>query len=146
MSARQPKQFVHAQRVAFADTDMAGILHFGSYFRYLESAEHEFWRSIGLSVYHATDAETISWPRVSAQCDYRRPVRFDDLLEIRVRIADIGAKSITFDFDLTTNGDLVATGRIVTVCCRVRPGEPLESVAIPSSIRERLLPYHSTAV
>ncbi|MFO0928438.1 MAG: hypothetical protein U0736_15660 [Gemmataceae bacterium] len=50
--------------VEFADTDMAGILHFANYFRYLEAAEHAYLRACGLSVVLQHEGETISFPRV----------------------------------------------------------------------------------
>ena len=51
-----PYEFHSRQRVEFADTDMAGIVHFANFFRYMERAEHEFLRSLGLSV-HAVDGD-----------------------------------------------------------------------------------------
>ena len=49
-----PYEFRCRQRVEFADTDMAGIVHFSNFFRYMERAEHEFLRSLGLSVHDVT--------------------------------------------------------------------------------------------
>ena len=58
--------FYTSRLVEFADTDMAGIIHFSAYFRYMESAEHELLRSMGYSVYSEIDGVTISFPRVAA--------------------------------------------------------------------------------
>ena len=61
-----------ARRVEFHDTDMAGIVHFSNFFRYMEFAEVEFLRSKGLSVaWVELNGERIGFPRVSAACDYR---------------------------------------------------------------------------
>ena len=46
-----PYEFKMIHRVEFADTDMAGIIHFASYFRYMEVTEHAFFRSLGFSIY-----------------------------------------------------------------------------------------------
>ena len=43
--------FTHQRQVEFAETDMAGIVHFANFFRWMESAEHAFLRSLGHSVH-----------------------------------------------------------------------------------------------
>ena len=70
-------KFVTTRRVEFSDTDAAGIMHFAAFFRLMEQAEHELLRSVGLSVHDV--ASQISWPRVSAKCDYQSAARFEDL-------------------------------------------------------------------
>ena len=62
--------FTTTRRVEFGDTDMAGIMHFASFFVYMESAEHELYRSLGMSIHSIVEDEHISFPRVSARCDY----------------------------------------------------------------------------
>jgi YbgC/YbaW family acyl-CoA thioester hydrolase len=129
-----------SRRVDFADTDMAGIIHFSNYFRYMEFAEVAFLRSRGLSVSMAWGEEHVSFPRVSATCDFLRPVRFDDVVDIEVRVERVGRKSVTYSFDFTHEGKPVAKGRISAVCCRIRPGiHELESIDIPAEIRTQLL-------
>jgi YbgC/YbaW family acyl-CoA thioester hydrolase len=129
-----------SRRVDFADTDMAGIIHFSNYFRYMEFAEVAFLRSLGLSVSMTRGEEHVSFPRVSATCDFLRPVRFDDVVDIEVHVERVGRKSVTYSFDFTHVGKPVAKGRISAVCCRMRPGiHELESIDIPAEIRTQLL-------
>lgn len=129
-----------SRRVDFADTDMAGIIHFSNYFRYMEFAEVAFLRSRGLSVSMTFGGEKIGFPRVSATCDYLHPVRFEDVLDIEVRIERVGRKSVTYTFDFLHQDQLVAKGRLSTVCCRMQLGASgLESIDIPEDIRSRLL-------
>ena len=54
--------FCTTRLVEFHDTDMAGIMHFASFFHYMESAEHEFIRSLGLSVHSLVEDDTLSFP------------------------------------------------------------------------------------
>jgi YbgC/YbaW family acyl-CoA thioester hydrolase len=127
------------RRVDFCDTDMAGIIHFSNFFRYMEFAEVAFLRSRGLSVAMTWGAEHLGFPRVSATCDFLRPVRFDDVVEIAVRVERVGSKSVTYSFEFTHEGAPVARGRISAVCCRVHPGvHEIESIEIPEEIRTRL--------
>jgi acyl-CoA thioester hydrolase len=129
-----------SRRVDFCDTDMAGIIHFSNYFRYMEYAEVAFLRARGLSVVMISASEPVSFPRVSASCDFLHPVRFDDVVEITVRVERVGRKSVTYAFDFSHDGNEVARGRISAVCCRMNPGgHGIESIDIPDDIRARLL-------
>jgi len=86
------------RRVEFRDTDAAGIMHFSMFFVYMEQAEHELLRSLGLSVLEHDASGAISWPRVAVACDYRQPLRFEDEFEIEVSISRMGEKSVTSAF------------------------------------------------
>ena len=137
--------FVMQQRVEFCETDAAGIAHFTAFFRYMERAEHELLRQLGFSVVWHDEQGTISWPRVSVTCDYTGAVRFEDLLDVAVHVERLGERSITYRFEMTHQSRPVAKGKITAVCCRVAPGRPLESLAIPDWVRERLQPYVLTS-
>jgi YbgC/YbaW family acyl-CoA thioester hydrolase len=130
--------FRTARRVEFVDTDMAGIVHFSNFFRWMESAEVEFLRSLGLSVKLPWAGEELGFPRVSASCDYVRPAYFEEVLQIAVRVEKVGRKSLTYGFEFTREGEVIARGRVSSVCCRVRAGHKLESVEIPAGLRALL--------
>jgi YbgC/YbaW family acyl-CoA thioester hydrolase len=130
--------FRTTRRVEFSDTDMAGMVHFANFFRYMEAAEVELWRSRGLSVVLGQQQEKLSFPRVSASCDFSKPAYFEDLLDIAVSIQRLGNKSVTFSFEFSKGAEVIARGQITAVCCRVVAGSPLEAVEIPAAIRERL--------
>ena len=130
--------FISSRRVEFCDTDMAGIVHFSAFFRYMEAAEHAWLRALGMSVVHAEEEGHMSWPRVSASCDFRVPVRFEDVLHIEVRIDRLGTKSVTYGFAFAHDEKTVATGKMTSVCCRVRPGLAPQAIAIPDWIVAKL--------
>ena len=123
------------RRVQFYETDMAGVVHFSWYFRYMEEAEHAFWRAAGLSVAPA-DAE-VGWPRVAASCEYRRPLRFEDEFDVVLRVAAITDRTIRFDCLLTRGVDEIATGSMTVACVSHRPGEPMRARTIPADISAR---------
>jgi YbgC/YbaW family acyl-CoA thioester hydrolase len=127
-----------SRRVEFVDTDMAGIVHFANFFRWMESAEVEFLRSRGLSVKLPWEGTVLGFPRVSASCDYVKPAYFEDVLDVAVTVAKVGRKSVTFAFEFTRGGEAIARGRVSSVCCRVLPDHTLESVPIPETLRARL--------
>ena len=135
------KTFRHSRRVEFRDTDAAGIVHFSVFFAYMEQAEHEFWRSLGTSVVHRTGEQVFSWPRVSAKCDYKVAIKFEQIIEIEVAVIKIGTKSLTFEFKFWRDNEAIAQGEITTVCCLIGEDRSLNSVEIPVDLRSKLEPF-----
>ena len=133
------------RRVEFSETDAAGMIHFSSYFLYMEQAEHELFRHLGTSVLTKDDSGILSWPRVSASCDYSRPVTFEDELQIDVGIARLGEKSVTYQFYFLKDDQQVAIGQITSVCCRIAEGQPPRPIVIPQTYVDLLTPYISAS-
>ena len=134
----RPDPFRVCRRIEFRDTDAGGIVHFSVYFTLMEEAEHAFWRSLGRSVVIAGGDEAVSWPRVSANCDFNAPLRFEDEVEIEVAVRRRGAKSVTFAFDMKRGETDVAAGELIAVCCRIRHGKPPEAIPIPDDLATEL--------
>ena len=130
--------FQTQRRIEFGETDMAGIVHFSNFFRYMEAAETEFLRSRGFSVAWIENGLRVGFPRVSATCDYLKPARFEDVLAIEVTLENLGTKSVTYRFDFSRDGVPIATGRITSVFCREVPGHGLKSDEIPEKMRSKL--------
>jgi YbgC/YbaW family acyl-CoA thioester hydrolase len=124
--------------VEFADTDMAGIVHFAQFFLFMESAEHAWLRSRGLSVTFEHEGQKFSFPRVSAACDYVRPARFQDVLEVGVEVEKIGRSSVSYRFEFSKDGQEIARGRLTTVLCRMGGERGMEAIEIPGWLREKL--------
>ena len=74
-------EFRCKRRVEFSETDMARIVHFTHFFRYMEMAEHAFLRSLGLSGHTEIDGQTVSWPRLHAECSLAMPPSIDEMIE-----------------------------------------------------------------
>jgi acyl-CoA thioester hydrolase len=130
--------FRTTRRIEFADTDMAGIVHFANFFRFMEAAEVEFLRARGLSVKLTWEGQALGFPRVSASCDYINPARFEDLLEVTVQVSNIGRKSVTYAFEFSRDGMPIARGQVSSVCCLVGENRGLKSMEIPAGIRAKL--------
>jgi acyl-CoA thioester hydrolase len=133
-----PAPFHTSRLVEFSDTDMAGIMHFSAFFRYMEAAEHELLRNLGFSVYAEIDGDVVSFPRVAASCDFHSPARCEDVLEIDVTVHRVGTKSVTYGFAFSQSGRDVATGQMTSVCCRVPHGEAPQSIPIPDVVADKL--------
>ena len=131
-------EFHTKRRIEFSDTDMAGIVHFARFFVFMEAAEHEFLRSLDMSVSMEHDGNVISWPRLSTSCEYLHPVRFEDELDIHLKVERIGTKSITYQFEFSNGDAIVARGKLKAVCCICNPGEDMKATTIPNFITERM--------
>lgn len=132
-------QFIVSRRVEFAETDMAGIVHFANFYKWMEETEHEYFRSLGLSIMERRDDGTyIGWPRVSASCSFEKPAFYEDILQVRLDIERIGVKSLTLVVEFWKGDQRIASGRMKTACCICRPDATLESIAIPESYLNKL--------
>jgi len=125
------------RRVEWADTDMAGIVHFARFFVFMETAEHRFREALGFPLgADSSNGASLGWPRVAAQCDYKSPLRFGDEVEIVTRVVEVGTSSLTFAATFRLAGRVVAEGRMTSVCCRLEP--ELRPVAIPEAMAEAI--------
>lgn len=132
-------RFTTHRRVEFCETDLAGIVHFANFYKYMEQVEHEFFRTLGLSVMKTLDDGSIlGWPRVSASCNFKAPAYFEDVLEVRLSVARKGVKSLTIEYEFVRGDVLVAVGSMKTVCCRFRYGSGMESIAIPPEYDQKI--------
>jgi YbgC/YbaW family acyl-CoA thioester hydrolase len=86
--------------VRFADVDHAGIVYYPRFFHYFHTAFEEFFRErLGSRSYVALlDEDRIGFPAVSAQCDYKAPLRFGDTMAIDMSLDRMGERSITFRY------------------------------------------------
>jgi YbgC/YbaW family acyl-CoA thioester hydrolase len=134
-----PPAFTTTRRVEFGDTDMAGIMHFSNFFRFMEVAETDFLHSLGLTVSWYEGGEKLGFPRVSAACDFHRPARFRDVLTVAVTVERVGTKSVSYRHDFTNQrGEVLAVGRITAVFTRSPGPDQLASAEIPADIRAKL--------
>ena len=121
---------------------MAGIVHFSNFYKWMEQAEHEFFRSLGLTIVnHQSNGVVIGWPRVSAQCRFESPARYEDIVDVFLTVQRIGVKSLTYDVVFSCGDRVIARGTMKTVSCVMCPGEKLQSVEIPSEYLAKLQEY-----
>jgi acyl-CoA thioester hydrolase len=125
-------------RVRWSETDAVGIAHFTSFFIYFEAAEQKLFREV-LKIDFSNLREPrkiFGLTRVEAYCQYFAPARFDDLLEVELKIGKIGNSSITYEFSVfnKTLNKMSASGRVKVVAID-KDFKPME---IPLDIGELL--------
>ncbi|TWT43303.1 acyl-CoA thioesterase [Botrimarina hoheduenensis] len=141
-----PATFRFRRMVDFSDTDMAGIMHFAAFFRFMESAEHALLRSLGLSIYQQhEEGVALSFPRVSARCDYHSPARCENELDIEVVVHRLGTSSITYGFRFSHADHELAVGEMTSVCCLIQEGVRPKPTPLPQDIVALLKPYLSAS-
>jgi len=139
-------EFSITREVEFAETDMAGIMHFTHFYRWMEVCEHEFLRSLGLSVDMKFGENRIGWPRVKTSCRFKRPLRFEDKVELRLSVREVRDRSIVYvvGFWKEENGESIraASGETVAACVHFDPSSGgMTPVQVPDAFREKMQPY-----
>jgi YbgC/YbaW family acyl-CoA thioester hydrolase len=131
-------ELVTRRRVEFSDTDMEGIIHFSRFFIYMETAEHQFMNALGTSIAARHSGRRLGWPRTAVGCEFLRPVRFEDEVEIRLLVLRKGARSLTYGCEFRHQGELIARGQSTSVCCDMDGGPGLRSIDIPAALADRI--------
>lgn len=133
-------EFKAIRRVEFSDTDMAGIMHFSNFFRFMETAEHAFFRSLGLSIAPGQGDPLVGWPRVHAQCDFKVALRFEDEVEIHLLVREKKSKALSylFKFRKLSNPPVEAARGFLTVVCVRHEGGKMTACAIPQNVADKI--------
>ena len=115
-------------RVAWADTDAGGRIHFTAALRYAEAAENALRRNLGLL------SDWGDYPRRRVEADYRAVLGFEDEIEVRIRPERLGETSITWGWEIVRDGEVCVDGRHVVVHVD-REGRPSP---LPAPLRDAL--------
>jgi YbgC/YbaW family acyl-CoA thioester hydrolase len=137
-----PYEFQITRCVEFSETDLAGIMHFSNFFRFMESAEHAFFRSLGFSVAGSRNGVELCLPRVHAECDYVAPLRFEDDVLVWLLVERKGRRSLTYQFRfIRLNGSRpqeVARGRLTVACVKRQADGAFKAVPLPKVIAHKI--------
>ncbi|MBL9206000.1 MAG: acyl-CoA thioesterase [Opitutaceae bacterium] len=135
--------FSIVRRVAFHETDAAGIMHFSNFYRWMEVCEHEWFRALTLPMMSTTaEGIRLGWPRREASCSFMRPLRCDDEVRVTASVVAVGTTSVTFEFvfekDRAGRWTEVARGRMTTVHVRQDSTGRMEAEPLPMPVRAAL--------
>jgi acyl-CoA thioester hydrolase len=118
--------------VAWNETDAAGHNHFAAAFRWLEEAEHELLRSVGMPT-----EEIARIPRVHIDIDYKDRLYFGQEIIVEVAVIKVGTSSCTYDFQVRTEAGVIAVSGSMVVVHASSTSEG--SAPWPADIRAALL-------
>lgn len=129
------KVYTLRRKIEFADTDMAGIVHFSQYTRWMAATEEAFFESLGIPMIEQKGANWRGWPRVRLNCDYKAPLRFPGEVEIELSIEDLSSRSVHFDFkffNFKEDRKLAAKGQMAIVYVEKNANDDeFASIAMP---------------
>lgn len=132
--------FAVQERVRWSDCDPLGIIYYGTYIRFFESAEHEMFRQAGLPYEVMRVQRQVQLPRKAFQVEFHSPAQMDELMEIRVGVVRIGESSITMRFEVYRAADLVhrASARLTVVCVEKAT---ITKRVLPDFVKDALRPF-----
>jgi YbgC/YbaW family acyl-CoA thioester hydrolase len=137
-----PHDFQITRRVEFAETDMAGIVHYSNYFRFMEAVETAFLRSLGYSIALKRGGLELCLPRVHAECDYSLPLRFEDEIRIHLLVEKKGKRTLTYQFRFHRVSPApvveVARGKVVLVSAKRQRDGSLKAAPLPKFLAEKI--------
>jgi acyl-CoA thioester hydrolase len=102
---RPPFKFSASTRVGFSDTDAQGVVYYGRYMPYFDLARVEYHRSLDMLLADPREREFVMR---AMHVEYHEPARFDDRIEVDVRISRIGTSSVTYEFAAYLEGETLA--------------------------------------
>ncbi len=130
---KPPFKFASFTRVGFSDTDAQGIVYYGRYLPYFDAARVEYHRHLDMLKLE-TGGEFVMR---ASNVEYHAPARFDDLLEVFIRVSRIGRTSVTYEMAAYRVEDdvlmVTANQTLVLVDLKER-----KASAIPDVVRERI--------
>ena len=143
MEIPQHFHFRHRRLVEFADTDLAGIMHFANFFKFVECAEHAFFRSLGHRVHITDGGDHLGWPRIEVSCKYHKPARFEQTLEVCLRIEEIRTSSLRYSFWIfpaeEADRPLLATGSFSIIHVEIdTAARGIRKAPIPPELKQKL--------
>jgi acyl-CoA thioester hydrolase len=136
---RPPFKYAAYARVGFSDTDAQGVVYYGRYMPYFDLARVEYHRHLG-----RPGLGSVDFAMRAMSVEYLAPARFDDLLEVFVRVARIGTTSITYDHaayridDEDGEDELMATSSATLVCVSL---DERRAVPVPGTFREQIAAF-----
>ena len=124
-----------ALRVYYEDTDLAGIVYYANYLKFIERARTEWVRGLGVDQGRLRAGSGVVFAVRRIEADYLRPARFDDELLVRTRQIAVTGARIVLEQDITRAGERLFAA-IVTLVCLTDDGHP---VRLPAALRLALL-------
>ena len=124
---------VTALRVRYAETDKMGVVYYANFLVWFEVARADLLRSLGWS-YRDMEAAGVSLPVIEAHCEYVRPARYDDEIEVQTEGRMVSPVRMRFNYRVVRRGDEVVAAEGYTVHAAVdRGGRPCR---LPARVRE----------
>lgn len=133
---RTRRRFVHRFEVEWGDCDPADIVYYPNFYRYFDNASHRMFRQAGFELATVREEhESLGFPLVKAEAEFRSPARVGDRLEIVSEVTAMGRKSITVEHRIRRGDTLLVEGREIRIMgVRTSDGK-LTAAVVPAALR-----------
>lgn len=127
-------EFSLSMRVYIEDTDAGGIVYYVNYLKFMERARTEFFRELGFGKAGA-NKDGYQFVVHSAQIEYKKPARLDDLIDVSARLVRLRGASIFFEQQASREGELLAAAEVKIACV---DGRTMRPIPLPEEILAKL--------
>jgi acyl-CoA thioester hydrolase len=121
-------------RVYYEDTDLAGIVYYANYLRFIERARTEWVRVLGVDQVAMKAEQGVVFAVRRVEADYLVPARFDDVLEVRTEVREVGGARIVLSQDIWRGDSRLFASVVTLVALRADGG----AARLPAGLRKRL--------
>lgn len=114
-------------RVRYGETDQMGVVHHGNYALYLEMGRIEWLRKMGVS-YKKMEEEGIMLPVISMTLNFKKPARYDDVINVKTQLKNRPSAKIEFDYEITDEmGQIITTATVVLAFIDMKTNRPMRA-------------------
>ena len=138
-----PYEHTSTRRIEFSETDMAGLVHFSNFFKYMETAERDFFEAAGVKLIRTQPGELVGWPRARAECKFSAPLRFGDTIDIHLAVKSVKDRAIDYQFRIFRRNEdgsrtQAGKGHMTTILAKLDEDGELHSAELSEDLRKRI--------
>ena len=135
-------RFKHTLRVRWKECDVQGIAYYGSYIDFIDVAQAEYFRNLGILTHHPDKREIFDLAAVKVTLEYKSPAKIDELIDVFFKVEKIGNSSLDKRSEIYRNGtnELLCSGQSVSVNFDSALGT---SRKVPSEIKDIIEKFES---
>ena len=133
-------RFIHTLRVRWRECDVQGIAYYGSYLDFIDVAQAEYFRNLGILTHNTGARKLFDLAVVKVTLEYKSPAKIDDLIDVQIRVQEMGSTSMVKRWEIYRSGTnkLLASGETISVNYESVSGE---SRPLPDEIRRDIETY-----
>ena len=141
--AKSDFRFMTKIRVRWMECDGQGIVYNGAYLGYLEIGQAEYYRNLGFAIYIIPQSGYFDFVVVKSTQEFKAPAKVDEIIELHVRVSNIGTTSLTLNLEIYAEGN----DRLLTSIQTVYVGYDTATEStrpVPDAIRELITHFEET--
>ena len=127
-------EFRFPVRVYWEDTDAGGVVYYANYLRFLERARSEWLRALGVDQVRLMHDERLQFVVVEANVRYHRPARFDDELDVTVKLESLRGASIALGQEIRRGAELLVSATVRAACV---DADSLKPKPLPKALQQK---------